>query len=307
MPDQDGRMAIVTGANSGIGYETARALAHAGARVFMACRSEQKGKVAAQQILVEKPRGNVEVMILDLADLASVRSFADAFRGRYKRLDLLINNAGVMRPPQRQETADGFELQFGTNHLGHFALTGLLLDRIMGSAGSRVVVVSSLTHRAGRIHFDDLQSKRSYNAAAAYSQSKLANLLFAYELQRRLQVTGSGTIVAAAHPGWAGTNLQRNYALIRWLNPLLAQPPERGARPTLYAATAEDVEGGDYVGPSGLMELGGGPTKVHSNNRSHNLKVAERLWTVSEELTGVEYADVLDGAAQPAATNQGSR
>ncbi len=290
MPDQSGRIAIVTGANSGIGYETARALAHGGATVIMACRSRQKGTEAAEGIRDENPRGDVEMMQIDLADLASVRRFAEAYRASHNRLDLLINNAGVMRPPQRQETAEGFELQFGTNHLGHFALSGLLLDLIVRTASSRVVVLSSLTHRAGSIHFDDLQGEASYNAAAAYAQSKLANLLFAHELQRRLK--GTHVIVAAAHPGWAGTNLQRNYALLRWLNPLLAQRPEKGALPTLYAATAPDVQGGDFIGPCGFMELGGGPIKVRSSNQSHDQAVADRLWAVSEELTGVVYADV---------------
>jgi NAD(P)-dependent dehydrogenase (short-subunit alcohol dehydrogenase family) len=198
-----------------------------------------------------------------------------------------------MRPPQRQETADGFELQFGTNHLGHFALTGLLLDLIVQTSGSRVIVLSSLAHRTGRIRFDDLQGKRSYRAAAAYSQSKLANLLFAFELQRRLEKAGSTTVVAAAHPGWTGTNLQRNYALIRWLNPLLAQRPEKGARPVLYAATAPDVKGGDYYGPSGFMELGGEPAEAGCSSSACDRTAAARLWTVSEELTGVVYADLL--------------
>jgi NAD(P)-dependent dehydrogenase (short-subunit alcohol dehydrogenase family) len=289
IPEQDGRVAIVTGANSGIGYETTRALAHKGAAVVMACRSEKKGANAAQRIRDEHPQGLVEVMILDLANLAAVHRFASDFREKHDHLDILINNAGVMRPPQRQETTDGFELQFGTNHLGHFALTGLLLGLMVHTAGSRMVVVSSLAHRAGRIQFDDLQSQRSYSATAAYAQSKLANLLFAYELQRRLEAAGSQSLVTAAHPGWTGTNLQRNYTLIRWLNPVLAQRPEKGARPVLYAAAAPSVQGGDYYGPDGLMELGGGPTRVHSSDRANDRDVAARLWAVSEALTGVEY------------------
>ena len=293
MPDQRGRVIVVTGANSGIGYEMARALAHKGATVVMACRSEKKGADAADRIRDEQPRGDVEVMVLDLADLAAVQRFAGAFREKHGHLDRLINNAGVMRPPQRKETSDGFELQFGTNHLGHFALTGLLLDLMVRTAGSRVIAVSSLTHRAGRIHFDDLQSQRSYNAATAYSQSKLANLLFAYELQRRLEAAGSQTIVAAAHPGWTSTNLQRNYTLIRWLNPLLAQRPAKGARPALYAATAPGVAGGDYYGPSGFMELGGGPTRVGSSDRARDEAVAGKLWAVSAALTGVGYEELL--------------
>jgi NAD(P)-dependent dehydrogenase (short-subunit alcohol dehydrogenase family) len=294
MPDQSGRIAIVTGANSGIGYETARALAHRGATVIMACRSRLKGADAAERIRAENPRGSVEMMPLDLADLASVRRFAGAFRASHSHLDLLINSAGLMKPPQRQETADGFELQFGTNHLGHFALTGLLMDLILRTVGSRVVVLSSHTHRTGRIQFDDLQGEAAYNAVTAYAMSKLANLLFTYELQRHLKAAGSRVIVAAAHPGWTSTNLQRNYALIRWLNPLLAQRPETGALPTLYAATAPDVQGGDYYGPGGFMELGGSPAKVRSNEHSHDQAVAARLWEVSEELTGVVYADLAD-------------
>jgi len=296
MPDQSGRIAIVTGANSGIGYETARALAHKGATAIIACRSRQKGTDAAERIRAESPRGIVEMMHLDLADLASVRRFASAFRESYSHLDLLINNAGLMKPPQRQETADGFELLFGTNHLGHFALTGLLMDLILRTVGSRVVVLSSHTHRTGSIRFDDLQGEAAYNAVTAYAQSKLANLLFAYELQRHLKAAGSRVIVAAAHPGWTGTNLQRNYALIRWLNPLLAQRPETGGLPTLFAATAPDVQGGDYYGPGGFMELGGSPAKVRSNESSHDQAVAARLWEVSEELTGVVYADLADEA-----------
>jgi NAD(P)-dependent dehydrogenase (short-subunit alcohol dehydrogenase family) len=229
----------------------------------------------------------VEVRQLELADLTSVRRFADAFHKSYDRLHLLINNAGVMAPPQRQETADGFELQFGINHLGHFALTALLLDQILNTPGARIVVVSSLAERYGVVSFDDLQSTKSYKGPRAYGQSKLANLLFAYELQRRLKLAGSGAIAVAAHPGWAATNLQEHFGFISWLNPKLAQPPEAGALPILYAASAPEVAGGDYYGPAGFMELRGPPRKVRSSRRSYDETVAARLWSVSEELTGV--------------------
>jgi NAD(P)-dependent dehydrogenase (short-subunit alcohol dehydrogenase family) len=295
IPDQSGRVAIVTGANSGLGYETARALARKGATVIVAVRNLEKGRAAAQQIEAEAPTSNVEVMHLDLADLASVQRFADAFRAGYERLDLLINNAGVMMVPQRQETADGFEMQFGTNHLGHFALTGRLLDLLQRTPGSRVVVVSSTAHRISGINFEDLQAEGSYSSSGAYGQSKLANLLFAYELQRRLDAvqandaTDPGILVAASHPGWTATNLQQHSRMFQWLNPLLAQRPEMGALPTLYAATAPEVVGGGFYGPSGFLEMRGTPKRVHSNGRSHDQAAATRLWAESEALTGVRY------------------
>jgi NAD(P)-dependent dehydrogenase (short-subunit alcohol dehydrogenase family) len=285
----------VTGANSGLGYETARALARKGATVILAVRSLEKGHAAAEQIEGEAPASQVEVMHLDLADLASVQQFAEAFRTGYDRLDLLINNAGVMMLPQRQATADGFEMQFGTNHLGHFALTGRLLDLLQRTPGSRVVVVSSTAHRISGINFEDLQSEGSYSSAGAYGQSKLANLLFAYELQRRLDAaqasgaTGSGILVAASHPGWTATNLQQHSRLFMWLNPMLAQRPEMGALPTLYAATAPDVVAGGFYGPGGFLELRGAPKRVYSNRRSRDQAAAARLWAESEALTGVRY------------------
>jgi NAD(P)-dependent dehydrogenase (short-subunit alcohol dehydrogenase family) len=288
-------VAIVTGANSGLGYETARALARKGATVIMAVRNLEKGHAAAERIEGEEPAGNIEVLHLDLADLASVQRFAEVFQEGYDQLDLLINNAGVMMVPQRQETADGFEMQFGTNHLGHFALTGRLLDLLLRTPGSRVVVVSSTAHRLGGINFEDLQAKESYSSVWAYGQSKLANLLFVYELQRRLDAalandaTGPGILVTASHPGWTSTNLQRHSRFFQWLNPLLAQRPEMGALPTLYAATAPDVVGGGFYGPGGFLELRGMPKQVHSNGRSHDQAAAARLWAESEALTGVRY------------------
>ncbi len=289
IPDQSGRVVIVTGANSGIGYETARALAEKGATVIMACRNIAKGNVAAQRLREDNPDGSIIEMCVDLADLASIRAFTTAFKQQYTRLDLLIDNAGVMALPDLQKTPDGFEKQFGTNHLGHFALTGLLLDRLLQTLKSRVVVISSTMHRRGNINFDDLQSKRSYSATGAYGQSKLANLLFTYELQRRFEAAGADSIAVAAHPGWTMTNLQQHFGLAQFLNPFIAQDPASGALPTLYAATAPQVQGGDYFGPSGFMELRGAPTKVSSNGRSHDQAAAKKLWSASKELTGVRY------------------
>lgn len=286
--NQEGRVAIVTGANSGIGYETARALAEKGAEVIMACRSNERGQKAFNQIKAKNPSANVKLMQLDLSSLDSVRQFASKFREQYNHLDLLINNAGVMAIPQRQETADGFEMQFGTNHLGHFALTGLLIDMILNTPNARVVTVSSGVHYFGRIHFADLNAEKSYKPQAAYAQSKLANLLFTYELQRRFEKAGAKALAVAAHPGWTESNLQVHSPFIQFLNPFLAQQPDMGALPTLYAATAE-VNGSEYFGPDGLVEMRGYPKKVNSNKRSHDEQVAARLWQVSEELTGVHY------------------
>jgi NAD(P)-dependent dehydrogenase (short-subunit alcohol dehydrogenase family) len=291
MPDQGGRVAIVTGANSGIGYPTAKALAQKGGTVIMACRNLQKANAAAERIRSGLKQtagsGEVVVMQLDLADLDSVSAFVTAFKAHYDRLDLLINNAGIMHPPYG-ETKQGFESQFGVNHLGHYALTGQLLDLIMRTGGARIVTVSSMAHRFGRINFDDLNARDNYRANAAYGQSKLANLLFTYELQRRLEAADSDAIAVAAHPGWTATNLQQNSSFIQFLNRFFAQEPEMGALPTLYAATAPEIRGGDYCGPSHFVETVGPPKKVNSNNRSHDPAVAARLWTVSEELTGVQ-------------------
>jgi len=302
MTDQTGKVAIVTGSNSGIGLEEARALANKGATVVMACRDARRGESAADDIRSGEPAGTVEVMTLDLADLESVRRFADAFKERYDRLDLLVNNAGVMMPPA-SKTADGFELQFGTNHLGHFALTGLLLDLLLATQGSRVVSVSSQAHRMGAIDFDDLQwERRPYKEGASYGQSKLANLLFIYELQRRLAAAGADTIAVAAHPGWTGTNLQRHSGIFKAMNPIFAMKPWQGSLPTLYAATADDVRGGEYYGPGGLFEMRGFPKKVDSTDASKDEAVARRLWEISEDLTGVsfEFEPSARKAAKPA-------
>ncbi|GAP63946.1 hypothetical protein ARMA_2369 [Ardenticatena maritima] len=298
MPDQTGKIIIVTGANSGIGYETARALAHKGAHVVMACRSRERAEAAAARIRAENPRGELAVLDLDLADLASVRAFADTFTQQYDRLDVLVNNAGIMAPPQRMTTKDGFEIQFGVNHLGHFALTGLLIGRLLATPKSRVVTVSSGAHRFGTINFDDLNWERSYSPWKAYAQSKLANLLFTFELQRRLEAKGAETIAVAAHPGYTNTNLQRYTRSFSLLNKLLAQSPEMGALPTLYAATMPDVRGGDYFGPDGFMEMRGYPKRVQAKPEAYDPETARRLWEVSEQLTGVAYLDDVPAARE---------
>lgn len=293
IPDQSGRTVVVTGANTGIGYHTAAALAFRGAHVVLAVRNADKGNAALSRIVAAKPDTDVTLAELDLSSLASVRHAADKLRSTYPRIDLLINNAGVMWTP-KEVTADGFELQFGTNHLGHFAFTGLLLDHMLAVRGSRVVTVSSLGHRMrAAIHFDDLQWERSYSRMGAYGQSKLANLLFTYELQRRLSAAAAPTVAVAAHPGGSATELARNVPrVLRPLNllaPLLFQSAEAGALPTLRAATDPTVEGGQYYGPEGLGEQRGHPKLVQSSAQSHDAELQRRLWSVSEELTGVGF------------------
>ncbi|MBF0815741.1 SDR family NAD(P)-dependent oxidoreductase [Microbacterium paludicola] len=289
IPDQSGRVAIVTGANTGLGFETARLLAEHGAHVIIAVRDVEKGRTAAGRIA-----GEVTVQRLDLASLDSIRAAASDIRADHPRIDLLINNAGVMYTP-RQTTADGFELQFGTNHLGHFALTGLLLDRILPVPGSRVVTVSSTGHRIrAAIHFDDLQWERSYSRVGAYGQAKLANLMFTYELQRRLAAHGT-TIAVAAHPGTSNTELARNTPAalrvpITRLAPLILQSPAMGALPTVRAATDPAVLGGQYYGPGGRAEARGYPRVVTSSPASYDFATQQRLWRASEELNGVTYA-----------------
>ena len=286
--NQDGRVAIVTGANSGIGFETAAALADKGATVVLACRNPQKANAALAELEARNPAGLLHFIPLDLSDLDSVRTFAAEFRSRFDRLDLLINNAGVMMPPY-SKTAQGYEMQFGVNHLGHFALTAHLIGLLDRTPGARVVNVSSVGHRLGRIKFDDLDSTKSYNKTLTYGQSKLANLLFTYELQRRLQAAGSAVIATAAHPGWTATELQRNAALFRFLNQFFAQTPADGALPTLRAAIDPALTGGEYFGPANWFELNGPPVQVKSNRRSHDKDVAARLWSVSEELVGTTF------------------
>jgi NAD(P)-dependent dehydrogenase (short-subunit alcohol dehydrogenase family) len=288
LPDQQGRLAIVTGANSGIGFETARVLAEKRATVIMACRNLDKANPKADEIRAAHPGCSIEVMKLDLSNLDSVREFANSFKAKHTRLDLLINNAGIMVPPYGK-TAQGFETQFGVNHLGHFALTGALLDVIVDTPGSRIVTVSSVAHYMGRIDFSDLNWDNGYKAQAAYGQSKLANLLFTYELQRRLAAAGKDTLAVAAHPGWTSTNLQEHAPSVKFMNRFFGQEPLMGALPTLYAATESDVHGAEYYGPSGFLEMNGPPKRVKSNRRSRDENVAERLWNVSEDLTGVRF------------------
>jgi NAD(P)-dependent dehydrogenase (short-subunit alcohol dehydrogenase family) len=302
IPDLSGKTMVVTGGNSGIGYEAAQELARKGAQVVLACRNLDKGREAASRIKASAADAAVDVMQLDLSSLGSIRAFASAFLEKHAALHVLCNNAGVMALPYGK-TADGFEMQFGTNHLGHFALTGLLLQRLLSTPRSRVVNVSSTAHRFGRMNFADLNSERSYGKWRAYGQSKLANLLFTYELQRKLEAAGADTISVACHPGYAATNLQaagprmsgsRLMESITDLgNRLLAQSAAMGALPTLYAATAADVRGGDYVGPDGFMENTGYPKKTRSNSRSQNVADAAALWQVSEELTGIRYESVF--------------
>jgi len=289
IPDQKGRMAVVTGSSSGIGYETAGVLAEKNAAVVIAVRNLKKGNDAAEKIKSGHRSADIRVMELDLADLSSVRRFAEKFKADNTRLDLLINNAGVMMPPY-SKTSDGFELQFGTNHLGHFAVTGLLLDLIVKTPGSRIVNVSSGAHKLGGLNFEDLNwENRPYRKAKAYGDSKIANIYFTYELQKKLRDAGYETLVTAAHPGWTATELQRHAGLLRFLNNFLAQGIEMGALPTLYAAVGPDAEAGDYFGPSGLGEMRGYPKKVESNGLSHDEKISAKLWRVSEELTEIKY------------------
>jgi NAD(P)-dependent dehydrogenase (short-subunit alcohol dehydrogenase family) len=292
IPDQTGRVAVITGANTGLGYETALALADHGAHVVLAVRNLEKGKDAAARITAKSPHADVALQELDLTSLESVRAAADQLRSAHDRIDLLINNAGVMWTP-KSTTKDGFELQFGTNHLGHFAFTGLLLDRLLPVAGSRVVTVSSMGHRIrADIHFDDLQWERGYSRVGAYGQAKLANLLFTYELQRRLAPQGT-TIAVAAHPGGSRTELTRNLPgfveRVAFLIEPLFQGADMGALPTLRAATDPGVLGGQYYGPDGFGEQRGYPKIVASSEKSHDVAVQRRLWAVSEELTGVVY------------------
>jgi len=299
MPDLSGKTVVVTGGNSGIGYEAALQFARKKAHTILACRSLDKANMAAAHIVASNPGAAVEVMELDLSSLASIRNFADAFHKSDRNIDALVNNAGVMALPYRK-TVDGFEMQFGTNHLGHFALTGLLLDALLAADGARVVNVSSGAHRMGRIRFDDLQWERSYYKWFAYGQSKLANLLFTFELQRRADKAGTKLLAVGCHPGYAATNLQGAGPRMQgssgmesfWgtMNGMFAQSAAMGALPTLYAATSPEVRGGDYIGPDGIGEMWGHPAKVNCSTAAKDPAVASRLWEVSEQLTKVHYS-----------------
>lgn len=298
IPDQSGRVALVTGANSGLGFHTARGLAAKGARVLMACRSTRRGEQAKDKILSLSPQARLAVVELDLGDLSSVETCAALLAGQEERIDILVNNAGVMAI-SRQETAQGFERQLGVNHLGHFALTGKLLPLLLAASGSRIVNVSSMAHRSGRIDFSDLHGRRSYNRFRAYSQTKLANLLFTFALQRRLPRKDAPPLAVAAHPGWSETNLQYAAArergsrleivTMRLLNALFSQDAAQGALPQLYAAAAPGVEGGDYIGPGGWMEIRGFPRKVTAVAAARDEDAAQRLWDISVSLTGESY------------------
>lgn len=286
IPDLTGRTVLVTGANSGLGLESARMLGARGATVVMACRNAQKGQRAIEDIQAQHPNADLVLMELDLADLGSIHRFAESFRRDYEKLDVLINNAGLMAPPL-QHTRDGFEMQFGTNHLGHFALTGLLLDRLEAAEAPRIVVVSSLAHRMGDIYFDNLNGEKWYRRWQFYGQSKLANLMFALELARRLQAAGSPMKAIAVHPGYSATNLQQGIPGHGLFNAVTAQSQKKGALPSVFAATSEQAESGHYYGPHGFMEFWGMPAEAHIRRLARNPEVADRLWQMSESLTGV--------------------
>ena len=306
VPDLSGKVAIITGANSGLGYEAALALAARNARVILACRNKQRGETAAASIRRALPLAGVEIWELDLASLEAIRHFAGRFLSEAGRLDLLLNNAGVMAIPFRR-TVDGFEMQFGTNHLGHFALTGLLLPALRDTPGARIVTMSSGAHVFGTIAFDNLDWHTGYEKWRAYGRSKLANLLFAYELARRLAKNGAQAISLAAHPGYASTNLQLvgpqmeasgvQMTVMRVANRVFAQSARMGALPELYAATAPSapdsahngIRNGDYIGPTGLGSFRGYPGRVRSNARSYDEALAARIWQASEEMTGVKF------------------
>jgi NAD(P)-dependent dehydrogenase (short-subunit alcohol dehydrogenase family) len=299
IPDQTGRTALVTGANAGLGFHEALQLAKHGAHVYVAARNPQRGETAMAKLRQLAPAENLELVSLDLADLDSVRKLA----AELPALDLLLNNAGVMAVPRRHTTKQGFELQFGTNHLGHFALTGLLLPGLLSKPGSRIVTLSSGMHRVGRIVFDNLQSERSYSANTAYAQSKLANAIFTVELDRRLKAAGADVISVGAHPGYAATDLQYSgpqhggggavYAwLMRIMTPLVAQSAEMGALPALRAATDPQVRGGQYYGPNALFEQRGHPVEVHYIKPAYDAELGRKLWDVSVQLTDVDYADL---------------
>ena len=296
MPELTGKIIVVTGGNSGLGYESVKAFASKGAEVILASRSTEKGEEARAEILKAVPEGKIKVMQLDLGDLESVRNFASAFKKSHKKLDVLLNNAGIMMTPYFT-TKDGFEGQLGTNHLGHFALTGLLLDTMLKTKGARVVNVSSGAHKRGEVDFNNLQFEngRDYSPMKAYGRSKLSNLLFTYELQRKLEAAKKDTIAAAAHPGVAMTNLARHMEgrfLFKILTPLfkrMAQDQAMGALPQIRACVDPEVKGSEYYGPDGKREYKGYPVVVPSNEASHNLGDAARLWEESEKLTGVRF------------------
>ncbi len=300
LPPQTGRTALVTGANSGIGYQTALELARKGGSVLLACRNPAKAAEAAARIRVETPGAAVEVAELDVASLASVRAFAAAYAARGAALDVLVNNAGIMAPLTRKVTAEGFEVQMATNHLGHFLLTALLLPALKRAQAPRVVNVASIAHKRGTMDFGDLMSERRYIPWSAYARTKLANLLFAHELRRRAEAAGSKVLSVAAHPGVARTRIVQNgmgggkptlvTRTVEWFMPLFSHSEAQGALPILYAAAMPDVRAGEYYGPHGFREMTGFPVRVRSTALSHDAETARRLWDESVRLTGADYS-----------------
>lgn len=301
IPSQQGKVAIVTGANTGLGYETVSHLARKNCQVIMACRNADKAAQAKAEIETKVPVADLEILLIDLSDLSSVRAFAQAFRQQYTRLDFLINNAGIMWPPYSL-TVDGFESQMGTNYLGHFLLTALLLDLMPNTPDSRVVSLSSNAHRlgSGEINFGDLQSEQNYSKTGAYSQSKLACLMFGNELQRRLEGAGKKILSVTAHPGVSNTDLARHMpqyqiALVQYtIGPLLCHDPDKAAMPTVMAALAPDAQGGEYFGPQGFLEMKGKPGRATQSDYAQNQAAAEKLWQVSEQLTECTFAITRD-------------
>ncbi len=299
IPDQSGKVFVITGANSGLGLAANKGLVAKNATVVMACRSRSKAEAAADEIKEESPDADLDILLLDLANLDSIRSFADDFQDRYDRLDGLLNNAGIMQPPYRT-TKDGFELQMGVNHFGHFALTGLLMELIKKTPESRVVTQSSFAHEmTDGINFEDINSKENYSRTGAYAQSKLANLLFAFELNRKFTVYDVDTLSVGVHPGYTATNLQSSgpemdgwsiwSLLYKFTNRFFAQSEEMGALPLLYGAVGPGVKGGDYIGPGGFREAWGYPSRVKAADTAYNEEDAKKLWNLSENLTGVSY------------------
>lgn len=289
VPSQPGKVAIVTGANSGIGYQTTLGLVKKDFEVIMACRNIQKAEEVKAKILCLHPKAKIKCMILDLSNLVEVRKFADEFKTQFKRLDLLISNAGIMMSPYKV-TVDGFENQLATNYIGHFALTGLLIPLLINISDSRIVTLSSLSFKWSKIQFEDLHAKKGYSRRTAYGQSKRACLMFAFELQRRLSLSKYKTLSIAAHPGLSKTNLDQYFpSLIRPFGSLFLQSAQIGALPVLYAALSKDVKGGEFIGPDGFQQLRGYPTKVDADEYSNNKEVAQHLWEVSQEMTKVFY------------------
>mgnify|MGYP006280186077 CR=1 FL=1 len=290
IPEQKGKTVIVTGANSGIGLQTVKALVSRGADVIMACRNAQKGARALELIKRQYPHARPELMSLDLASLESVRSFAEKFKKNHNKLDILVNNAGVMATP-RKKTSEGFEYQFGINHLGHFALTGLLIDLLMATPSSRVVTVTSIAHFKGSIHFEDIKAESWYSPMKAYRQSKLANLLFAYGLQKRLKKLHSDSISVAAHPGISSTSILWLPFPLTLLKEMVLMPAAKGALPVLMAATDKSLSGGEYIGPGGPRQVAGYPVILKSARSSYNETLWQSLWDISEKMTGIYYPD----------------